>query len=530
MKRLLSLALALLLCASLIPLTAGAETDLSEYEPDPDKVYEISIANYMLKPLGDEAVIKEMIEEKFNVKLDVWYIDDSKWDELLSVRLSGGEVPDWFRIRKVEQLPTYVEQGVLAELPVEVIEKYAPTIAATLNEYAPGILDSGRVDGVQYALPSVSAGNAIHIPLVYRQDWLDNLGVTSLPTTLDEFVDLMYRFANEDPDGNGVKDTYGLSQDGMHAIYGAYGLVIDNRGSYYFVERNGQVVDCATAPEFKEALALMRQMYEDGVIDPEFITGENTGGYWALSHAFIQSRIGFSCRGNYYHWAPTGAFQVMNAEGEMVDNDPGAIAKEIELVNPDAKLAFGPALVNEYGEGGIKMWNRLQGFYGFGVLCEKDKIGKILQILEYMSTCDLDEKMTFANGIEGTHWEWSDKEREMVNILEPYKDETGYAHALGCNQLSFSLPIPGKDYQTEWGIKTLGYDKGGIESAVMVAIPEVSEYQGDLTRMRDEMVVAIITGEKPLDYFDEYVTNYLAAGGQEIIDAANAWYAANKTN
>ena len=134
MKRLLSLVLALVLCASLVPLAASAETDISAYEPDPNKVYEISIANYMLKPLGDEATVQKLIEEKFNVKLDIWYLDDSKWDELMAVRLSGGEVPDWFRIRKVEQLPTYVDQGVLAELPVEVIEKYAPTIAATLNE------------------------------------------------------------------------------------------------------------------------------------------------------------------------------------------------------------------------------------------------------------------------------------------------------------------------------------------------------------------------------------------------------------
>lgn len=528
MKRLLSLVLALMLCASLVPLAASAETDLSAYEPDPNKVYEISVANYMLAPLGDEPVVKELIEEKFNVKLDIWYLDDSKWDELMSVRLSGGEVPDWFRIRKVDQLPTYVNQGVLAELPVEVIEKYAPTIAATLNEFSPGILDSGRVDGVQYALPAASASNAIHIPLVYRQDWMEKLGVTSLPTTLDEFVDLMYRFANEDPDGNGVKDTYGLSQDGMQAIYGAYGLVIDP-DDYYFVERDGQVVDCATAPEFKEALALMRQMYADGVIDPEFITGENTGGYWALSHSFIQGRIGFSCRGNYYHWAPTGAFQVKNTEGEMVDNDPGAIAKEIELVNPDAKLGFGPALVNEDGQGGIKMYNSLKGFYGFGVLCEKDKIGKILQILEYMSTCSPEEKITFAKGIQGTHWEWSDRDREMITILPPYNEDSNFDFKLGGRQLAFSLPILAKDYQTEWGIETLGYLEGGIESAIMVPLPEVSEYQGDLTRMRDEMVVAIITGEKPLEYFDEYVTNYLAAGGQEIIDAANAWYAANKT-
>ena len=45
-------------------------------------------------------------------------------------------------------------------------------------------------------------------------------------------------------------------------------------------------------PHNKEALALVKQLYDDGVLDPEFITGENQGGYWAISHSFVNGRIG----------------------------------------------------------------------------------------------------------------------------------------------------------------------------------------------------------------------------------------------
>ena len=47
-------------------------------------------------------------------------------------------------------------------------------------------------------------------------------------------------------------------------------------------------------PEMKEALERIAKWYQDGVIDPEFVTGENQGGYWALSHSFINGRIGVS--------------------------------------------------------------------------------------------------------------------------------------------------------------------------------------------------------------------------------------------
>ena len=41
--------------------------------------------------------------------------------------------------------------------------------------------------------------------------------------TLNEFEDLVYRFTNNDPDHNGINDTYGLSSTGLAMVYGAFG-------------------------------------------------------------------------------------------------------------------------------------------------------------------------------------------------------------------------------------------------------------------------------------------------------------------
>lgn len=50
------------------------------------------------------------------------------------------------------------------------------------------------------------------------------------------------------------------------------------------------------------------------------------------------------------------------------------------------------------------------------------------------------------------------------------------------------------------------------------------QYSAELIKIRDEAIVAIITGDKPLDYFEEYVQIYMAAGGKEVEDEANEYY------
>ena len=45
--------------------------------------------------------------------------------------------------------------------------------------------------------------------MIIRQDWLDNLGLKA-PTNMDEFEAVIKAFTEDDPDGNGQKDTMGL--------------------------------------------------------------------------------------------------------------------------------------------------------------------------------------------------------------------------------------------------------------------------------------------------------------------------------
>ncbi|WP_187355179.1 hypothetical protein ['Paenibacillus yunnanensis' Narsing Rao et al. 2020] len=76
--------------------------------------------------------------------------------------------------------------------------------------------DRRRIGGRIYGIPVVNPTNVYHVPVVYRQDWLDKLGL-ALPDTLADFEKVIYAFADGDPDGNGIRDAYGCRYSTMSA-------------------------------------------------------------------------------------------------------------------------------------------------------------------------------------------------------------------------------------------------------------------------------------------------------------------------
>ena len=168
-----------------------------------------------------------------------------------------------------------------------------------LKDYVDMFWDFAMIDGNMVTVPPVAkAGTMLPKVMLLRGDWLEKLGVTELPYSLDDFIDLMYRFAKEDPDNNGEDDTYGFSTSVIRAIFGAfYGYTSFPDPSYSsrieFYHLDGKIQCGDILPTNKEALRILAKCYADGVIDPEFVAqnGENTGGYWALSQPFINGRI-----------------------------------------------------------------------------------------------------------------------------------------------------------------------------------------------------------------------------------------------
>ncbi len=45
----------------------------------------------------------------------------------------------------------------------------------------------------------------------------------------------------------------------------------------------------------------------------------------------------------------------------------------------------------------------------------------------------------------------------------------------------------------------------------------------DLQTLEQQAFVAIVTGQKPLDYFDTFVKEWKAKGGDQVTEDVNAW-------
>lgn len=158
-------------------------------------------------------------------------------------------------------------------------------------------------DGNIYGLPGVNDdlhgvyGQKIWI----NQGWLDVLGL-ELPTTTDEFYEVLKAFKNNDPNGNGKADEIawsGATNAWLGQIPGAVlnSFIHVNQNQKGLYLDNGTVKNAYTDPKYREALAYCNMLYSEGLIDPAAFTqtgdqlrqlGENpnveilgaTGGGW----------------------------------------------------------------------------------------------------------------------------------------------------------------------------------------------------------------------------------------------------------
>lgn len=507
------------------PSAASAQQLAADGTADsPAPGYTISWTMHQNLPVPEDAAVIREVEQKFGADLDVWNLENNKYESLLELKLVQGDIPDLFRIRQTQDLLKYQQQGVLAEIPQDLLDTYAPNIMKAIRESAPAYQDSGIINGAYYGIPVVNPTNIYRIPVVYRQDWLDKLGL-SVPDTLADFEKVIYAFANEDPDGNGVKDTYGLSLEGMNVVFGAFGQIVF-ADQLYFSRQDQQLVIGALQPEMKEALRYLRKWYQDGVIDPEFITGENKGGYKHLSHAFINGRIGMTSMGNYYHWVQDGDYSTWTTDelGKTVETPVAATfnVKELTAKNPQARIVFGRPVSGPDGKRGSKAYDMLMSFTAIGADAVKEpgKLETILQILDYVSANpDPQEDTAMKFGIQGEHWEWADSLNKEVVVLPPYDQTFSYQNTIGAG-LGMTVPVMPGDRREQWAA-TLDLDRNGIYNALEVATPSLVKNGPELIQLRNEAYIAFITGERPLEEFDSFVKEFMAAGGTEVLREAN---------
>jgi putative aldouronate transport system substrate-binding protein len=292
-KRMLLIAMLLILSLMLV---AGPATTQSE--PTVIQIF---------SPQGAEADLATnaftlMAEEMFNIKFE-WTVttyDATSAAEVRNLSLASGDYPEVFMLipwvdqfSQVELL-RYGQQGVLLPLN-DLIEQHAPNIKAALEEYPDFRAMATAPDGTIWGLPQLvqcyhcSYANKMWV----NRRWLEELGIP-MPTTTEEFRDMLVAFREGDANGNGVADEVlgGAIMDyGTRPIPFLMNGFIYTDDRTYLILNDGMVDTVANKPEWKEGLAYIKSLYDEGLIDPATFTN-NADAYSAFGNNASAKMLG----------------------------------------------------------------------------------------------------------------------------------------------------------------------------------------------------------------------------------------------
>ncbi|MGL1891275.1 MAG: hypothetical protein OCD02_06575 [Spirochaetaceae bacterium] len=170
-------------------LFATGQKEAESTEPEVKETMVLNWTAYQKKPVEQDAYLIKYVEDMFDVDVNYINIDNTKADEILGIKFASGEIPDYFTTgagNRFEKLQQFYDLGVLAEIPMEMVKKYAPHYYSSMLKDVPGTptpFDYSKIDGKLMALPDFNKGTEFRLALAYRGDWMEAVGVTETPNT-----------------------------------------------------------------------------------------------------------------------------------------------------------------------------------------------------------------------------------------------------------------------------------------------------------------------------------------------------------
>lgn len=241
------------------------------------------------KGFGDMTFFKQL-QEKTNVEIEWECLPQEGYNDQKNLMLASNQLPDAFlgySSLTMDDINKYGPMGMFIPLD-DLIAQNSPTYTKRLEENA--LLNglSKAFDGKRYSYGTVVESSNRDYPdnLYINKVWLDNLGL-AVPTTLDEYYDVLKAFKEQDPNKNSKADEipYTFTKynhiTGYGSFFGAYGRVDVHNGSQvtaldHFVVENDKVVFTADKPEYKAAIEGLGRFFKDGLFDQEGLVQEQS--------------------------------------------------------------------------------------------------------------------------------------------------------------------------------------------------------------------------------------------------------------
>lgn len=236
---------------------------------------------------GQKPSLTVSIYDRGNVPQQMGTIDNNRWTkwlnengpvnaqyvpiprgesvQKLNLLFASGDAPDVvFEFDTNFRNQLYQQKQILAV--DDLIEQHSTSYKQLLEKYPEMKKAAVKPDGKMYEFGRVGQLAGFQA-LFVRSDWLNKLGL-AVPETTEELLEVAIAFTKQDPDGNGVDDTFGIALSGETG--GAINTMFRNVG---WVLEGGRVV--RGWEQENAANAFKKQLYDAGVVDKDFLADKN---------------------------------------------------------------------------------------------------------------------------------------------------------------------------------------------------------------------------------------------------------------
>ncbi len=482
----------------------------------------------------DNAYTRYLLK-RFNIQNeDVFEEEDEQYNVSLSVAMDASNLPDLMVVSSLEDLRQLVELDMIEDLTESYENCMTDRIKDIYASYGDSIIDGVTFDGKIMAIPETNIDEGPNL-LWLRRDWMDKLGLDS-PKTIEDAEEIVRAFIEEDPGGNGAGKTVGFVCDASLSGECGYSseylmdIVFAASGAYpkqWIRNENGEICYGSVLPEAKEALAKLRSMYEENILDQNFLLRTSTNNIELITQGLCGSFFG-------PWWAA---------------NNP-----LMEAIAADSDAVWEPFLLQTEDDGSTSYHTQnptykyvvvRKGYEHPEIACKI--VSALFDYVRYEDDYDSEFEAYYQDNVDPTarplaiNVDYSDaltkcyheltdalsgkKEPEELDLLEHSYYEACKAY----------LDDPDTATPQEWAAYTsritacslLANAKlNKVESLYFDETKTMASQWWKLCQMENEYYLQIVTGERDIDAFDEFVTKWYENGGetitQEVRDAVDA--------
>lgn len=225
------------------------------------------------------AVIDEYAN-RLGIRLDCDFYE-TDWETQLTLKVAGDELPDMLIgcSMNVSDVNEWGGEGYFLDLSQYM--DLMPNLKAYFDQYPELEAYCTTSDGHIYGLPKLKVDMTDRLTRSFiNKQWLDNLGL-SMPTSIDEYYDVLVAFKEQDANGNGDPDDeipllFTSDSGGYTALektlLDAYGIFTTDPNYVLQADESGKVELANINDTYKEYLKFMHRLYAEGLMEQEAFT------------------------------------------------------------------------------------------------------------------------------------------------------------------------------------------------------------------------------------------------------------------